>query len=299
MSLIKNFHDYLTCKSHILNYKNLSVKNNVVNLHYYHSELEKGKDFASNNLGDELSPVIFDFMCKYYNVNNLSKIKTTQNLYSLGSIIFMGFHNATIWGSGVPYEPFFKTAFFHRSFFRKLDIRCVRGPVTKKILEKLGHKCPEAYGDPAVLLPLIYKSSFTTKKRKFLFIPHYSTENLYLSHFNQDDILSMNTNDYKSVVDKICSSEKVISTSLHGIILAESYGIPAIFMQDRAKALNCKYEDWYESTNRALVVSHSVEDAKKINVDIPDLSDMRNTLMNTFPFDLFDDYKIIGGGTIV
>lgn len=37
-----------------------------------------------------------------------------------------------------------------------LDIRSVRGPVTRNILMDLGYDVPSVYGDPAILLPLFY-----------------------------------------------------------------------------------------------------------------------------------------------
>ncbi|MBE6782684.1 MAG: polysaccharide pyruvyl transferase family protein [Ruminococcaceae bacterium] len=64
-------------------------------------------------------------------------------------------------------------------------------------------------------------------------------------------------------VEEIKSSEKVISSSLHGIILAETYGVPAVFLNTGGYVDNAliKYYDWYYSTNRWNVkMARTIED---------------------------------------
>lgn len=178
----------------------------------------------------------------------------------------------------------------HRYPFRKLDIRCVRGPLTKKTMERLGHQCPAVYGDPAVLMPLIYQPENKTKTLEYLVIPHFSTEKALRQKLPQENIASMNTTDYKTVIDKICSAKKVISSSLHGIILAEAYGVPAIFFQDRPERFNYKYADWYGSTNRdAFPGVETIEEALRCACPkLPDLEVMQKQLIDTFPYDLWE-----------
>ena len=44
--------------------------------------------------------------------------------------------------------------------------------------------------------------------------------------------IDVKTSDYRKFITEICQSKLIISSSLHGIILAESYGIPAIFLNE-------------------------------------------------------------------
>ncbi len=100
----------------------------------------------------------------------------------------------------------------------------------------------------------------------------------------------MNTNDYKSVIDEIAASEIVYTSSLHGIILAESYGVPAIFFRGLGKSKDFKYLDYYYSTGRKDVkIAESFEEALTMKpLPLPDLSKMQQDLLESFPYDLWE-----------
>ena len=210
----------------ILNYVNHKTEKKV-NLHYYHADWQDG---VVSNLGDYLSEVVVDWLCKQKGIERNKTIDKTRHLYAIGSILQMGYQNATIWGSGFVFEMSGIRTILQRN--RKLDIRCVRGPRTRRTLKSLGFDCPPYYGDPGVLLPLIYMPK-KQDKSDYLIIPHFSVEDAIRTKYGDSHILSMNTKDYISVITKISSCEKIVSSSLHGIILAEAYGVPATFFQDR------------------------------------------------------------------
>lgn len=154
----------------ILDYPSVKAQNNRVNLHYF---------LAGNNeqnLGDYLSSIVVQYMLTKKGIHLDSCIGEKRDLYAIGSILLMGYQSATIWGSGLPFCPSDLRSWFHRPFFRKLDIRAVRGPLTRKLLIQLGHDCPERYGDPAILMPLIYTPKNREKSIKRLVIPHFSEE---------------------------------------------------------------------------------------------------------------------------
>lgn len=295
MRLIKTFlnelKNYINSENYILHYPSLKIVPNEVNLHWYHSELEKKKDFACNNLGDCLSPYIVNWILKKVGIKQT--LRKTSNLYAVGSILLMGNQNATIWGTGLPYMPNKLKSFFHNSGKRTLDVRCVRGPKTRLALIEMGHKCPPLFGDPACLLPFIYNIR-SEKKYKLTFIPHYSKIIAARKNFPNLNVLDMRTNDVEYVVSEICASEKIISSSLHGIIIAESYGVPAVFLQDREDALNFKYEDWYESTCRDVYpIAHNFDEACRIKSEVPsNIKDLQKTLIDTFPIDLYENNKL-------
>lgn len=85
------------------------------------------------------------------------------------------------------------------------------------------------------------------------------------------------------------SCDKILSASLHGIILAESYNIPAVFINDGVNDQIMKYIDWYYSTNRFDFRSAAtVEQAIQIEpMELPNLDKMRENLLKTFPIDLW------------
>ena len=213
MSAIRKFYgeikNQVISKNHILHYTSLKIHDGEVNLHWYHSELEKACDLASNNLGDTLSPYIVGWILRSLGLN-AKNLKTTKNLYAVGSIILMGAQDATIWGSGLPYFPNGLKSFFHSRAKRKLDIRLVRGPKSRECLINLGHFCPPNFADPGVLLPLIYKP-LKQKRYKVTYIPHYSKVDEAKELYTDMNILDMRTNKIESVIDEICAYEKIVS----------------------------------------------------------------------------------------
>ncbi len=273
-----------------LHYPEHPIRSGRVNLHYYHAEWESGEDQARANLGDVLSEVIVKWMCQQKKISYDREISSVRHLYAVGSLLQMGYQNAAVWGNGFAFEPGRLRGLLHRPPFRRLDIRCVRGPKTRRTLIRLGHDCPAVYGDPAVLMPLIYQPQ-TAEQTDYLIIPHYSQEAAARRKYGDAHILSMETDDYRSVIDRIAGSRRVISSSLHGIILAEAYGIPAVFLQDRAARLNYKYEDWYLSTGRRLSGAlTSAEDGiacRLPDLDMRKITQLQEMLLESFPADLW------------
>ena len=267
-------------------YNRLATKN-TVNLNYWQIDSKTGTE----NLGDYLSCVVFEYMTKINNIQTNKKLKKTKHLYAIGSILLTGFQDSTIWGSGIKDELTGlsgKITLLFNKYVRKLDIRAVRGPLTRKYLVSHGINCPKVYGDPAILMPLIYKS----KRKK-------TSGTLLINHYTQTQRTDINsvdlkTKDYKKVIDHICASRLVISGSLHGIILAESYGIPAILLKDRDNFSLFKYKDYYYSTGRKkFPVANSIEEALSIKPPrLPDsqlIKKMQVALIESFPTDLWNE----------
>lgn len=97
------------------------------------------------------------------------------------------------------------------------------------------------------------------------------------------------TENYKGFIDTIVAGECIISSSLHGIILAEVYGVPSIFLHEYNLDLT-KFTDYYCSTGRMkYVIVNSIEEALGVMpMSLPDFTKMREDLIKTFPIDIFD-----------
>ncbi len=114
---------------------------------------------------------------------------------------------------------------------RQLDGR--PRPLSRKVVTESGGKVPEIFGDPAVLLPELYAPP-VAKKYKLGIIPHVLQEDTFrqqLAKTGRDDVklislLSVSFADIERVIDDIRSCEELVSTSLHGVIVAHAYGIP-------------------------------------------------------------------------
>ena len=243
------------------------------------------------NIGDTLSPVICNYLLEKKGINAERSVKKTKHLYALGSVIGHKEFDATIWGSGIIGLTRIPSI-VNNSKYIQYDIRALRGPLSKEIMKSAGYNVEGcALGDPGVLMPLIYSPSHRNKKYKYTVIVHHEMESV--RNVKSEHFLSVKTKDYKGFISQILESEVVISSSLHGIILAESYGIPAVFLMQGKEVENqmFKYYDWYYSTERYNVtVARTIEEAKTMKpMDLPELTEMRESLLNSFPYDLWGE----------
>jgi len=262
----------------ILNQKGRKTKKNRVNLHWWSTERADEKE----NLGDYLSYIVVQEMLSKKGLSLDTPISKTKHLYGIGSIIQGGAQNATIWGSGLKNGN--KDFNWLTRLTRKLDIRLVRGPQTRKALLDNGYNCPEKYGDPAIIMPLIYKPNRQKKIKDYLVVLHLATA------LDIKEYLSPVCKGYKKFIDELCSAKLVISSSLHGIILAEAYGIPAILLMDKETNNMFKYNDYYYSTGRyEYPIARNVEEALKMKpAALPDVSQLQKNILETFPYDLWE-----------
>lgn len=276
----------------ILSILNFPTKRNRVNLHWFPiCKWSRSKRIAykvkspKQNLGDWLAVPIYDYMTQINHLDKNKKIRKTKHLYSIGSLIMMGHQDATIWGSGILFSepPGYQ---WKRNSYRTLDVRCVRGPETIRRLKENNIDVSNCkMGDPGVLLPLIYQPQEYSAKKDYAVITHMSKRTSPTP--NEIEIL---TDDWKKTIDEIYNSKLVISSSLHGIILAEAYGIPAIMLDNTVKNDKFKYNDYYYSTGRySYPIAANVDEALKMTVpDVPDLSGLQKNLLESFPVDLWE-----------
>lgn len=238
----------------------------------------------TRNLGDYLSPVIVEWMLARRGLLADQPVGKTRFLTAVGSILGTGLNDSTVWGSGFlkgNYAPHVRPA------LKKLDVRAVRGPRTAESLRARGYTCPDVYGDPAILMPLIYDPSDEPERSGVLYASHFKDAALF-----DGDVFDMQTDDWRVYVDAARASELVVTTSLHGIILAECYGTPAVLVESsRGDYSPFKYEDWYFSTGRReFPIVHTVEEALHMEpAPLPkNVAELREQLMEVFPYDLWE-----------
>ena len=137
-------------------------------------------------------------------------------------------------------------------------------------------------------MPLMYQPEDVERSEGVLFARHFKDKELFA-----DDAFDMGTDDWRSYVDAVRRSSKVVTTSLHGIILAECYGTPAVLVSSNRRDYSLfKYEDWYHSTGRkAFPVAATVDEACALDpAPLPSpllLDELRAGLLGAFPYDLY------------
>ena len=203
---------------------------------YYYNEI--------NNFGDLITPYYLQKFCKKedysFNFDN-----NTPKLISCGSIMRLCQNNVLVYGSGI------------RDIKQQINkgiIQIVRGPLTRKRLLEINCYCPPVFGDPGLLLPIYYKPDIK-KKYKLGIIPHYIHFNEIKQLYNNEtDILVINLlcDNIENVIDDILSCEKTVSSSLHGIIISDTYNIPNkwIKFDNKIKGDDTKFYDYFLSVKR-------------------------------------------------
>lgn len=205
---------------------------------------------GGNNWGDALNPILIQNLSgrKPILSEEIINLKN-QDVYSvIGSVLgIVNDKSLVIWGSG-----FISSS--SRFKIKPRRICAVRGPLTRELIVNQGIDCPKVYGDPALLYPLFYRPNIK-KKYRLGIIPHFIDKNNQLMNIfkNSPDILIINilceTNE---LVDNICKCEVVASSSLHGIIAADAYGIPSIWIELSENVIGdgFKFYDYFESVGR-------------------------------------------------
>ena len=201
-----------------------------------------------SNFGDTSVP----YMLKKLGIPFLFSHHTTEKkIIMTGSILGVGSRKDTIvWGSGIidnKVKPLIDC-----------DYRAVRSPRTLEKLKERGINTDNvALGDPAMLLPKVYKPE-VTKKYKLGIIPHmvdFNYVNQYvknnLDKFPNTIVIDPNTNtrQIENFINRVNECHKIVATCLHGVICAHAYGIPAKWMKvgDRLCGDDVKFYDHFES----------------------------------------------------
>lgn len=203
-----------------------------------------------HNWGDALGLALFKKISGVDPVCIRMKEKSTLVLpafLTVGSILNHADSNSIVWGSGFIGED---------QLVKEIPAKicAVRGPESRRKLLEQGINCPEIYGDPALLFPRFYKPE-VQKKYKLGIIPHYTDkENPWVKEIEKISgikIIDIEGDIYK-VVDEINSCERIASSSLHGIIVADAYGIPSTWIElsDKVIGKGFKFRDYFESVGR-------------------------------------------------
>ena len=204
------------------------------------------------NFGDLLSPLLLKHYCGESAVE-LSLSAENGDVFSTGSIIehIPEDKYAIILGSGLIQDAVRKLPF----------ARCyaVRGELTKA---RLGITEDIPLGDPALLLPKVLP--FTGVRDKAVgIVPHFQ-------HYSHPDLDPFRNNpDYRVinvraepeyVIKEICSCSCIVSSSLHGLIVADAYGIPNIRLAvgHTLYGGDYKFEDYYSAIGRTGTATKSI-----------------------------------------
>lgn len=214
-------------------------------------------NLSHRNFGDELNVYLLKRLlpdCKLFNRNDICRFghNDRPDYMVIGSLVEeFTTKNSIIWGAGAIEGG-------NRKLRNKPNkVLAVRGKLTRKYLMDNEVECPQVYGDPALLLPCVYRPESTGNKDEIGIIPHVSEINhpkvkqlvdncgFKLVRFDKYD-------KWESVIESICSCKGIISTSLHGLIISDAYNIPNVWgtLDDNLIGGHFKFHDYFSGVNR-------------------------------------------------
>lgn len=182
-------------------------------------------------------------------VNNHFTNPDNETIYmAIGSVLGWADKNTVIWGTG-------KMSDTDATMFKEKPkkICAVRGPLTREEIIKRGFECPEIYGDPALLMPYFYRPEITIE-HKVGFIPHHIDKVMIpelKKQFPEAHFIDIQMDSYR-FIDEVMKCEYIVTSSLHGQIIADAYNIPNawIKLSDKVLGEGFKYRDYYASVGR-------------------------------------------------
>lgn len=138
----------------------------------------------------------------------------------------------------------------------RLALHALRGPATR---DALGAPADIPLGDPGLLAPLLLDGARPAPAFRIGLIPHVNDRQdpalLRFAERHPDvAIIDLADRDVPGVIARIASCEAVISSSLHGLVTADSFGIPNAWLRlgDRLVGGEWKFRDYFAAMEREM-----------------------------------------------
>ncbi|WP_372449663.1 polysaccharide pyruvyl transferase family protein [Nocardioides daeguensis] len=207
------------------------------------------------NFGDELSPMVVELVTGRRVTWAPPQRAALAAVGSIVELLIAGGFQGVVWGSGC-----------RRSSQQDRDgisFAAVRGQLSATALGLSG----TPVGDPGVLASEFATTSGTHVRGRRSAIPHFRTWN---SVAGREAVRALRASGFRiipptlpprDVIREVAASELVLSSSLHGLIVAHSLGRPAIrFNIDGHGEPDFKYQDFYSALDEPAPAASSVRD---------------------------------------
>jgi hypothetical protein len=247
-----------------------------------------GERFEHGNFGDVASKEIAELLGgrSVYFADDKTR---ERRMLSIGSILHRARNGDAVWGSGLKGS----NATLGEGVDR-FDVYALRGPISYDFLRRrnIDVSRVSALFDPAVLVAELRRDwineqrASITERKPFGIVPHFREEALYrkIYHEHADAIITPDGS-LEIVIPKLLACDLILSSSLHGIIVSEALGIPAIWLRPKAGEDPLKYYDYYLGTSRhKILCAESIDDALKAEPMPLPVFDFQ-AMLATFPSD--------------
>ena len=194
------------------------------------------------NFGDALSPWLVHKMTGATVVRpDLSQ----PHYVAIGSVLRYARPKSIVWGTGCFGDE------LDKDIPIEADYRAVRGPLTRQKIRNAGGRCPKVYGDPALLAPLYYWPE-VKKTHEIGLVLRWSEQRWKEAEVDPAvRIIDLGTDDVEGVIDAMLSCRRIVTSSLHGLVIADAYGMPSAWLDSRSpKGGEFKFHDYFLSVQK-------------------------------------------------
>jgi pyruvyltransferase len=250
----------------------------------------------SQNIGDTLTPWLIRQIGRHETAWVSPGVKLDHYIVT-GSVLNWASKQSIVWGAGL--------ASWKDEVCPDASFRAVRGPLSAMRARSCGYRGLLAFGDPGLLLPRFVPKAATSFRLGV--VPHYVDMARFASL--SDELLAKSGVilidphlPVSEFANRISMCERVVSSSLHGLIIADAYGVPNVWAKfgDGIGGDGMKYWDYMASVGRAawseppghldyrvMPADKIVEHALGASTEAANQSDVRvlqDRLMETCPF---------------
>ncbi|MCW2767519.1 MAG: hypothetical protein JWO11_3478 [Nocardioides sp.] len=196
----------------------------------------------ADNFGDQLSPWL---IAKMTGREVVQADPEKLHYLAVGSILKLANANSEVWGSGS-----FGTEKVGK-FSSEATYSAVRGPLSRARLRALDIQCADVFGDPALLAPA-YFAPKVDQTHKYGIVARWSERRWHQAELGPGvKLIDLRTTDVEGVIEEILSCRFIVTGSLHGLIMADAYGIPSAWVMSRsAHGGEYKYFDYFSTVNK-------------------------------------------------
>jgi pyruvyltransferase len=198
-----------------------------------------------SNWGDALNPVLIEYLSG--RPARFASGRGTDKYLVVGSILSQADGHSEVWGAGFIRKD-------ETVVERPRAIHAVRGPLSHARLLSQGIDAPSVFGDPALLLPQFFDPDIA-RRYDIGIVPHYEDmKHPWVDRLRADPavcVIDVEGGVF-DFVKEIKSCEVILSSSLHGLICAEAYGVPSLWIElsDKVIGAGFKFRDYFASLNR-------------------------------------------------
>jgi len=196
----------------------------------------------ADNFGDLLSPWLISKMTGREVVFADPK---EPHYVAIGSILNRANWQSQVWGAG---------SFGNEEaadFGPRATYHAVRGPLSRARLLRLGVACPPVFGDPALLTPA-YFAPKVANTHQYGIVARWSDDRWRQAELGPGvRLIDLGTPDVEGVIEAMLSCRRIVTGSLHGLIMADAYGIPSAFVKSyTARGGEYKFFDYFSTVNK-------------------------------------------------